>query len=91
MTILIVCDADEDQLRMWRAIWVLFEGVSVSHINRKKSLSYPINAVPNMEILTTILGGKVDKLLTTYLGMPLGAKAKSKNNWNTVIESVKGN
>lgn len=66
--ILIFCDADAYQLRTWRTILVLFEGISGLHINRKKIHLYPINAVPNMDVLTWILGGEVGTHPATYLG-----------------------
>lgn len=65
---------------------VVFEGMSGLHINQRKNYLYPINEVTNMETLTNILGGEVGALPTTYLGMPLGAKSKSSEIWNNVIE-----
>lgn len=65
---------------------MLFEGISGLHINWRKSCLYPINEVPDMAQLSTILGGDVGSLPTIYLGMPLGAKSKSKVIWNSVIE-----
>lgn len=47
---------------------------------------YPINEVNNMSGLASVLGGEVGALPTTYLGMPLGAKSKSTDIWNGVIE-----
>ncbi|KAF3625895.1 putative mannosyl-oligosaccharide 1,2-alpha-mannosidase MNS3-like [Capsicum annuum] len=65
-------------------------GASGLHINRRKSLMYPINQVNNMSWLATILGGEIGTLPTTYLRLPLGAKSKSIDIWNSVIEkSVK--
>ena len=58
----------------------------VSTLTGGKSFIYPINSVLNTEVLTRTLGGKVGELLTTYLGMPLGAKSKSKGIWNGVLE-----
>ena len=63
-----------------------FLKLSGLHINWEKSFIYPINNVLNTEVLTRTLGGKVGELLTTYLGMPLGAKSKSKGIWNGVLE-----
>jgi len=83
---LVFCDAEEEQLRFLRIILVLFEGISGLHINWRKSHIYPINEVYNMEQLTFVLGGEVGSLPTTYLGMPLGARSKSKEIWNSVIE-----
>ncbi|XP_075092306.1 uncharacterized protein LOC107821421 [Nicotiana tabacum] len=83
---LVFCDAEKDQLRFLRIILVLFEGVSGLHINWRKSNIFPINEVNNMGQLTQILGGEVGSLPTVYLGMPLGARSKSKEIWNSVIE-----
>ncbi|KAG5630319.1 hypothetical protein H5410_002036 [Solanum commersonii] len=55
-------------------------------INRSKSFIYPSNTVINIEDPANILGGKVGELPTTYLGMPLGSKSKSKEIWSGVIE-----
>lgn len=83
---LIFCNAAETQLRYLRVIPILFEGMYGLHINWRKSFLYPINEVPDMERLTLILGGEVGSLPTIYLGMPLGAKSRSKEIWNNVIE-----
>uniref|UniRef100_A0A1U7WLE7 Uncharacterized protein LOC104228609 n=1 Tax=Nicotiana sylvestris TaxID=4096 RepID=A0A1U7WLE7_NICSY len=83
---LVFCDAEKEQLRFLRIILVLFEGVSGLHINWRKSNISPINEVNNMEQLTQIIGGEVRSLPTIYLGMPLGARSKSKEIWNSVIE-----
>lgn len=42
--------------------------------------------MPNMEQLAMILGGEVGRLPTIYLGMPLGAKSKSKGIWDSGLE-----
>lgn len=72
-------DNEEDQIGILRSILVLFGGVSVLHINWRKSHVYPINEVPNVEELAIILGGEIGALPTTYLGMPSDAKSRSKN------------
>ena len=63
-----------------------FLKLSGLHINWEKSFIYPINSVLSTEVLTKTLGGKVGELPTTYLGMPLGAKSKSRDIWNGVHE-----
>jgi len=83
---LIFCDADRNQLRHLRIVLVLFEGILGLHINWGKSFLYPINDVPHMNLLASILGGEVGSLPTLYLGMPLGANSKSIEIWDTVIE-----
>ncbi|KAF3678189.1 hypothetical protein FXO37_04501 [Capsicum annuum] len=83
---LIFCDAEEEQLRILRLILVIFERMSGLHVNWSKSFLYPVNVVPNIEMLKAVLGGEVGNLPTIYLGLPLGAKSKSMEIWNGVIE-----
>lgn len=52
---------------------------------------YPINVVPNMEMLNAILGGEIGALPTMYLGMPLGTISTSSKIWNIVIEKCEEN
>lgn len=42
----------------------------------------------NIESLAWILGCKIGSLPSSYLGLPLGAKFKSKEVWNPVIERI---
>lgn len=81
-----LCDAKEEHLRILMLILVIFEGMSVLHVKWRKNFLYPINDLPNMEILKTILGGEVGALPTIYLGLPLVAKSKPMKLWNDVIE-----
>ncbi|KAK6796557.1 hypothetical protein RDI58_004258 [Solanum bulbocastanum] len=83
---LIFCDANKEQLRMLRVIFILFEAVSGLHINWNKSFLYPVNVVPDLSSLAGTLGGRIGDLPTTYLGMPLGANSRSLGIWNGVIE-----
>ncbi|WMV11476.1 hypothetical protein MTR67_004861 [Solanum verrucosum] len=83
---LVFCDAESEQLKHLRAIFIMFEAISGLHINWGKSFIYPVNEVPQISLLANILGGKIGELPTTYLGMPLGAKSKSLSIWNSVVE-----
>ncbi|KAG5585896.1 hypothetical protein H5410_046330 [Solanum commersonii] len=74
-----VCDAEEEQIRLQRMILT------------GESFLYLINDVTNMEILVAILGGAVVSLPTIYLGMPFGAKSKSADIWNNMIEKIEKN
>lgn len=51
-----------------------------------KSVIYPLNEVHNLEELAEILGRSIGTFPTTYRGLPLGAKFKSKAVWCGVIE-----
>ena len=44
--------------------------------------------VPNVKDLASLLVCRVGKLLTTYLGLPLGVTFKSLIVWNVVEEWV---
>ncbi|WMV13686.1 hypothetical protein MTR67_007071 [Solanum verrucosum] len=83
---LVFCEAEKEQLKHLRVIFILFEAVSELHINWEKSFIYPVNEVPEISTLANILGGKIGEIPTTYLGMPLGAKSKSMNVWNSMVE-----
>lgn len=83
---LIFRGVEEEKLKYLRVILVLFEGVSSLHINRRKSLMYPINEVTNMNWLAALLGGENGSLPTFYLGLPLRDKSKSIEIWDSVIE-----
>ncbi|XP_049394869.1 uncharacterized protein LOC125859208 [Solanum stenotomum] len=79
---LVFCDANKNQLKILRVIFVIFEAISGLHINWNKSFLYPVKSL----IYPLWLGFWVEGLPTTYLGMPLGAKCKSISIWNGVIE-----
>lgn len=83
---LVFCDAESEQLKHLRIIFILFEAISRPHINWGKKYIYPVNKVPYIGHLLNILGGKIGELLTIYLGMPLRAKSKSLSIWNYVVE-----
>ncbi|XP_075112354.1 uncharacterized protein LOC107789957 [Nicotiana tabacum] len=83
---LVFCDANRDQVLLLRVIFILFEAISGLHINWNKSFIYSVNEVMEIHSLVNILGGSTGTLPTIYLGMPLGAKNKSKGIWNGVIE-----
>lgn len=51
LMILIFCDAKEEQLSILRLILALFEGFFGLHINWNERHLYPINLIPNMELV----------------------------------------
>ena len=53
-----------------------------------KSELVPVGDMPDVEGLADILGCKIASLPMQYLGLPLGAKFKSKEIWNPVLEKV---
>lgn len=65
-----------------------FEAVSRLHVNLGKTELFQVGDVPNIDNLAWILGCKLGFLPSFYLGLPLGAKFKSKEVWNSVIERI---
>lgn len=57
-------------------------------INLGKSEIFNVGVVPNIDSLAWILGCKKGTLPTSYLGLPLGAKFKSKEVWNLIVERI---
>ena len=77
---------DQNQLTFlsWLLMW--FEDLSGLKINLEKSELIPIGRVEGMELLAAMLGCKVGRLPSTYLGLPLGARYKSVRVWDNVEE-----
>ena len=80
---LVFCEADREQLKVLRVIFILFEATSGLRINWYKSFIYPVNEVMELQSLGDILGGNVGELPTVYLGMPLGAKRSEEHTLNS--------
>ena len=63
-----------------------FEALSGLKINLDKSEPTPIVRVENIDELVSKLGCKQGNLLSTYLGLPLGAPFRSIVVWDGVEE-----
>jgi hypothetical protein len=48
----------------------------------------PVGHVPDLERLAEIMGCKTAQLPMNYLGLPLGAKFKSKAIWDPILEKM---
>lgn len=83
---IIFCGADSKQLRNLRCGLLCFEAVSGLKINLRKSEIIAVGEVPDLDSLATNLGCKVGMLPSIYLGLPLGAKFKSKAMRDPIIE-----
>ncbi|WMV45676.1 hypothetical protein MTR67_039061 [Solanum verrucosum] len=57
-------------------------------VNWGKNSLYPIKDVTNIQRLADILGCRVEKLPTTYLGMPSGNKHKDLEIWDNIVEKT---
>ena len=66
-----------------------FQTVTGLKVNAFKSEMVLIGEVPNIHVLSEILGCRIGSLPMTYLGMPLGASYKSHTIWNPILEKIK--
>lgn len=64
-------EIDPESFPNLRCILLFLEMVSGLKVNLGKSLLFPVGCVPNIDVLTSILGCEVDFLSSTYLGFPL--------------------
>jgi hypothetical protein len=81
---LIFCEANSEQLRHLRCIFLCFEAVSGLKINLAKSEIVLVGEVGDVEGLACILGCRVSSLPMKYLGLPLGASYKATSIWNGI-------
>ena len=75
---LIFSNASPDYIFHIRLLFTWFEIVSGMKINLCKSEMVPVGPVSDLESLAEIMGCKTAQLPMNYLGLPLGAKFKSK-------------
>ncbi len=85
---LIFCDADINQIGYLKCTLLCFEAVSGLRVNLGKSEMVPIGNVPNIQELAAMLECRISALPMNYLGLPLGARYKSKALWDPVLEKM---
>uniref|UniRef100_A0A2N9I908 Reverse transcriptase domain-containing protein n=1 Tax=Fagus sylvatica TaxID=28930 RepID=A0A2N9I908_FAGSY len=85
---LIFYDADIDQIGYLKCTLLCFEAVSGLRVNLGKSEMVPIGNVPNIQELAAMLECRISALPMNYLGLPLGARYKSKALWDPVLEKM---
>ena len=85
---LIFSDANPDHIFHIWLLFTWFEAVSGLKINLCKSEMMPVGHVPDLDSLVEIMGCKTAQLPVNYLGLPLGAKFKSKAIWDPILEKM---
>uniref|UniRef100_A0A2N9JAL9 Reverse transcriptase domain-containing protein n=1 Tax=Fagus sylvatica TaxID=28930 RepID=A0A2N9JAL9_FAGSY len=85
---LIFSDANPNHIFNIRLLFTWFEAVSGLKINLCKSEMVSVGCVPDLENLAGIMGCKTAQLPMNYLGLPLGAKFKSKAIWDPILEKM---
>jgi hypothetical protein len=86
--ILIMCDADVDQIHNLDHILLCFEAILGLKVNLQKSEIVTVGKVLHIEELANILCCSISSLPLRYLGLPLGAPFKSKAIWDGVDEKM---
>lgn len=71
-----------------RAILLMFEAMSGLKVNLPKCKMLPVCDVLDLSRLANHFGCSMVDLLGIYLGLLLGAKAKSKQLWDPMVEQV---
>ena len=69
-------------------MFLCFEAVLGLRIHLRKSEIVPVGPVDDVEALALVLGGRIASLPMKYLGLPLGARYKSKEIWNPILEKM---
>ena len=70
---LVLCKDSEEQMFFLSWILMCFEALSRLRVNLEKSVILPVGDVENLDQLACELGCRVETLLSTYLGLPLGS------------------
>ena len=83
---LIFCKANSDHLRYLSWVFLWFGAIFGLKVNRDKSEAIPIGRIESLEDVVLVMGCRVVKLPTFYLGLPLGASFKSLRVWDAVKE-----
>lgn len=79
---------EEAQAKALRGILLLFKAASGLKMNLQKSKMIAVGRVDNVAGLTELFDCQVANLPVKYLGLPLGARFKSKAVWEPVVERV---
>ncbi|KAF5480799.1 hypothetical protein F2P56_001512 [Juglans regia] len=87
---LIMCEADQAQLRVVKALLLCFEVVSGLKVNYDKFEFVPIGKVQDIRELAGILSCKIAYLPMTYLGFLLGIAPSTKDATVAEIMEVSG-
>jgi hypothetical protein len=85
---LVFCGATRDQLQHLKGVLLCFEAVSELRINLGKSEIVPVGPIADVDNLVQVLGGRIASLPMKYMGLPLGARYKSKDIWNPILEKM---
>ncbi|RVW91841.1 hypothetical protein CK203_030130 [Vitis vinifera] len=83
---LLFCKAISKRLRYLSWVFLWFEAIFGLKVNKDKSEAIPVGRVDSLANIVSILGCRIGKLPSSYLGLPLGAPFKSSRVWDVVEE-----
>ena len=86
---LIFCNVNSENLRYLSWVFLWFEVIFGLKVNRDKSKAIPLGRIESLEDVVSMIGYRVGKLPTFYLGLPLGASFKSSRVWDAMEERFK--
>ena len=70
-------------------MFLSFKAIFGLKVNRDKSEVILVGRIDSLENIVSMMGCRVGKLPTSYLGLPLGAPFKSSRVWDVVEERFK--
>lgn len=85
---LFLLKAEVEGMRNLRCILLIMEAVSGLKVNWAKSSVSSVGVCFAIREITSVLGCDIAPLPILCLGLPLGAKASSKELWNPMVEKV---
>ena len=83
---LIFCNVNSENLRYLSWVFLWFEVIFDLKVNRDKSKVILLGRIESLEDVVSMMGYRVGKLPTSYLGLPLGASFKSSRVWDAMKE-----
>ncbi|XP_026453657.1 uncharacterized protein LOC113354641 [Papaver somniferum] len=84
---LVFLDAKEEEAENLVLILQSFEAITGLSVNLSKSVVISIGADHKVDAIADILSCRIEKFPLKYLGIPIGAAARSTTIWDVIIES----
>uniref|UniRef100_A0A2N9HQ79 Reverse transcriptase domain-containing protein n=1 Tax=Fagus sylvatica TaxID=28930 RepID=A0A2N9HQ79_FAGSY len=85
---ILFCEPVLEQVGYVKCTLLCFEAASGLKVNLSKSEMVQIGQVSNLTNLVALLECKISTVPMKYLGMPLGARFKSKLIWDPILEKL---
>ncbi|CAN0838702.1 LINE-1 retrotransposable element ORF2 protein [Linum grandiflorum] len=86
---ILFCDASIHQVRSIMAALIVFQTITGLKVNLHKSSIAVVGQVDDPQGFADALGCRLESFPSTYLGLPLGARAANVALWNPMIARVR--